>query len=360
MAGLAFVAGGVRAGRGPHPAVGAGRVGLQRGPPAGLVGASRGCALPCGVGVAGGHQRRVAVATPSHFARRVVVAVARGGGAPPTGGGTGGAGEDVAAATAAPADGKRRRPKMGVLGLFFVVVTFAWSVLFFVPMVLMHPAILMFDRVRRRAHDVVALAWLRISLATVGLAPRVVHPERLLGMDTPVMYVTNHASNLDVYAIAFLRRRFKYVSKAEIFRVPIIGWAMALTGNLSLKRSDRKSAMATFRGMVRLMKAGTSMVVFPEGTRSTSGRLGRFRLGAFKAARAAGVPVVPVTIQGTREVMPYDAIVPLRYPAQQISLTVHPPIPTDGPEDDTQVMQAAFESINAALPDGERAVLRPT
>ncbi|KAK1860280.1 hypothetical protein I4F81_002869 [Pyropia yezoensis] len=194
-------------------------------------------------------------------------------------------------------------------------------------MVLMHPAILMFDRVRRRAHDVVALAWLRISLATVGLAPRVVHPERLLGMDTPVMYVTNHASNLDVYAIAFLRRRFKYVSKAEIFRVPIIGWAMALTGNLSLKRSDRKSAMATFRGM---------------------------------AARAAGVPVVPVTIQGTREVMPYDAIVPLRYPAQQISLTVHPPIPSDGPEDDMQVMQAAFESINSALPDGERAVLRPT
>lgn len=266
----------------------------------------------------------------------------------------------AAASAAAPAGGKRRRPKAGVLGLFFLVVTFAWSVLFFVPMVLMHPAILAFDRVRRRAHDVVALAWLRISLASVGLAPRVVHAERLLGNDTPVMYVTNHASNLDVYAIAFLRRRFKYVSKAEIFRVPIIGWAMALTGNLSLKRSDRKSAMATFRGMVRLMNAGTSMVVFPEGTRSTTGRLGRFRLGAFKAARAAGVPVVPVTIQGTREVMPYDALVPLRYPAKQISLTVHPPIPTDGPEDDTQVMQAAFESINSALPDEERAVLRPT
>ncbi|GAB0495528.1 hypothetical protein MMPV_006830 [Pyropia vietnamensis] len=328
-----------------------------------MAGALRGCAWSGGAGVAGFHSRRVAVSAPTRPTRRVVVAVARGGGAPPADGGSGGAGEDVASAAAsaaAVAGGKRRRPKMGVLGLFFVVVTFAWSVLFFVPMVLMHPAVLAFDRVRRRAHDLVALAWLRISLATVGLTPRVVHAERLLGMDTPVMYVTNHASNLDVYAIAFLRRRFKYVSKAEIFRVPIIGWAMALTGNLSLKRTDRKSAMATFRGMVRLMNAGTSMVVFPEGTRSTTGRLGRFRLGAFKAARAAGVPVVPVTIRGTREVMPYDAIVPLRYPAQQISLTVHPPIPTDGPEDDMQVMQTAFELINSALPDGERAVLRPT
>jgi len=246
-----------------------------------------------------------------------------------------------------------------VLGLFFVVATFAWSVLFFVPMVLMHPAILAFDRIRRRAHDAVALSWLRISLWTVGLAPRVVHPERLLSNNQPVMYVTNHASNLDVYAIAYLRRRFKYVSKSEIFRVPIIGWAMALTGNLSLKRTDRKSAMATFRGMVRLLQSGTSMVVFPEGTRSKTGRLGRFRPGAFKAARTAGVPVVPVTIQGTREVMPFDALVPLRYPSKRITLTVHPSIPTTG-RSDTDVMQAAFEAIDSALPEGERTVLRPT
>lgn len=226
-------------------------------------------------------------------------------------------------------------------------------------MLIAHPLILLFDRASRRFHDVIAMLWMRLSLATVAVTPRVINEHNIPPRGTPVVYVANHVSYLDIFVFAYLRRRLKYVSKAEIFRIPIVGWAMRMTGNIALVRAARKGQMQAYRSMVSTLRNGISLVVFPEGTRSTTGRLQRFKPGAFRAAKQQNVDVVPVTILGTRECMPPTAFVPLCYPQKPITLVVHPALPTS--QLSLQLLaQRAYTSIQSALPIESREPLSST
>lgn len=238
--------------------------------------------------------------------------------------------------------------KMSPLGLFFFVVTYLWSFVLFIPMLLAHPFVLFFDRSRRRFHDYIAMAWMQFSMGSVFIKYKVTNAENLLPDGTPVVYVANHASYIDIYSFAYLQRRIKYVSKAEIFRMPVVGWAMAMAGNVALKRMSRRGQMEAYRKMLAVLKDGLSLVVFPEGTRSATGKLRRFQMGAFRAAKAAKVPVVPITIDGTRQMMPADALVPLRYPWNGIELIVHPPIESTDLSVE-ELRDAAFKSIDKGL-----------
>jgi len=242
-----------------------------------------------------------------------------------------------------------QRKRLSVVGIIFFIITYMWSILLFIPMAIIHPVVMWRDRTRRRLHDFITVCWIRCTFGSVMIFPKIVNKSNLPPKPTPAVFVANHSSALDIYAFAYLDRNIKFVSKAELFKLPVIGWAMGMSGHVALKRMSPRGQMEAFRNMVAVVRNGMSLVLFPEGTRSPTGKLRRFKAGAFRAAKQQNAPVVPVTILGTREVMPSHAWVPIRYPTGPISLVVHPAIDSTN-RSIAELQDMAFEAIDSALP----------
>jgi 1-acyl-sn-glycerol-3-phosphate acyltransferase len=137
--------------------------------------------------------------------------------------------------------------------------------------------------------------------------------------------VSNHLSLLDILVLFRLFRHFKWVSKIENFRVPFIGWNMSLNGYVKLKRGDKASVKEMMAQCDRLLAQGSSIMMFPEGTRSPTGRMRAFKPGAFELALRNRLPILPIAIQGTADALPKRGFVLQgRHP---LTLTVLPPIP---------------------------------
>ncbi len=149
--------------------------------------------------------------------------------------------------------------------------------------------------------------------------------EKIPPSGTAAVLVANHESFADILVLFRLFRHFKWVSKAEMFRIPGIGWNMHLNGYVRLVRGDRESIVAMLRDAARLLREGNSVVIFPEGTRSPDGRLRPFKVGAFQLALECGVPIVPILLRGTANALPKQGIV-LRG-RTEISVRVLDPIP---------------------------------
>jgi 1-acyl-sn-glycerol-3-phosphate acyltransferase len=139
--------------------------------------------------------------------------------------------------------------------------------------------------------------------------------------------VANHLSFLDILVLFRLFSHYKWVSKVENFRVPCIGWNMALNDYIPLRRGDRTSVIQMMRACERTLAAGNSIMMFPEGTRSPTGRMRRFKTGAFELAIKTLRPIQPIAIQGTHNALPKRGFVLQgRHP---ISITVLDPIPPE-------------------------------
>ena len=121
--------------------------------------------------------------------------------------------------------------------------------------------------------------------------------------------VANHLSMLDILVLFRLFSHYKWVSKIENFRVPCIGWNMSLNRYVKLRRGDRSSVMQMVRECIAHLERGSSIMMFPEGTRSPTGRLRSFKTGAFEIALAARRPVLPIVIQGTHHALPKRGVV---------------------------------------------------
>jgi 1-acyl-sn-glycerol-3-phosphate acyltransferase len=118
------------------------------------------------------------------------------------------------------------------------------------------------------------------------------------------IYVSNHQSMVDILAVFALDTPFRWVSKIENFYVPFLGWNMWLNGYVPLRRGHLPSIMKMVRTCHRRLAEGESLFVFPEGTRSSTGDLIRFYPGAFRLAVRNNVPIVPVVIDGTQDILP--------------------------------------------------------
>lgn len=116
--------------------------------------------------------------------------------------------------------------------------------------------------------------------------------------------VSNHESAIDILALYSLFRHFKWVSKIEMFRIPFIGWNMTLNRYLAIRRGDRGSVLKLLENCKETLDQGSSVLFFPEGTRSTDGRLRRFKPGAFEVALKARAPILPLVIRGTGDALP--------------------------------------------------------
>ena len=124
----------------------------------------------------------------------------------------------------------------------------------------------------------------------------------------PTIYVGNHMSTLDIPAHFFaVPVDFRFVAKSQLRFVPFIGWYLWLAGHVFINRGDRSSAIASLEKAARKIRAGTSIFLYPEGTRSQDGRVLPFKKGPFALALKARVPICPVTIEGTDNVMPKNS-----------------------------------------------------
>jgi 1-acyl-sn-glycerol-3-phosphate acyltransferase len=120
----------------------------------------------------------------------------------------------------------------------------------------------------------------------------------------PYVVVSNHESFADILLISHLPWEMKWLSKAELFRIPIMGWMMWLVGDIPVKRGFGPSAAEAMERCRRVLERRVSVMIFPEGTRSRTAELLPFKDGAFRLAIEAGVPLLPLAVSGTRTALP--------------------------------------------------------
>jgi 1-acyl-sn-glycerol-3-phosphate acyltransferase len=175
-----------------------------------------------------------------------------------------------------------------------------------------------------------ARTWSRLILLTTGVSVDVSGLERLEAGRTYV-FVANHQSIYDIPILFWsLPYQLRIIAKESLGRIPFLGWHLRRTGHMLVDRK-RPARSKIFGWASRLTANELSLIVFPEGTRSLDGRVGRFKGGSFYLALEAGLPVVPLSIVGSRHVMLRGRLA--TYPGT-VRLVVHEPIDTRGLQDD--------------------------
>jgi len=155
-----------------------------------------------------------------------------------------------------------------------------------------------------------------------------VEPLPDLDWNKPYIFVMNHQSMLDIpAAFAALPANVRFVAKKILQYVPVLGWYMMATGMIFVDRSNRAQAVASLRAAASKIRNGKSIIAYPEGTRSRDGRILPFKKGVFVLALEAGVPIVPLAIEGSGAVLPTDTF---RLRPGRVRLKVGTPIPTAG------------------------------
>ena len=211
---------------------------------------------------------------------------------------------------------------------------FYWwrTVFYLIPLITMYTVVLgtvslvstLIDRTGDFAHRC-ARAWARLILATSGVRVRVSGLEHLEAGRSYVL-AANHQSIYDIPIVfSAIPAQLRIVAKESLGRIPFMGWHLHRAGHLLVDR--RNPGPDIVEKMRRLVSESSSLIVFPEGTRSIDGRVGRFKKGSFLVAIDAGLPVVPVSIGGSSWVMKKGGIV---VQPGEVELTVHPPIATAG------------------------------
>ena len=148
----------------------------------------------------------------------------------------------------------------------------------------------------------VTRAWAAGLLRVSGVR-LVVHRAAELDPGSSYVYLANHQSLFDIPALLLaVPGRFRMVAKQSLFRIPVFGWALQAAGFVSVDRADRTAARQSFADAERRLRSGGSILLFPEGTRSTGDTLLPFKRGGFLLALRTGLPIVPVGIRGTRAV----------------------------------------------------------
>ncbi len=187
----------------------------------------------------------------------------------------------------------------------------------------------------------------RLALALSGVRVEVLHPENAKRHATN-LFVSNHVSNLDPPALFLTLPRIAVILKKELSRIPLLGYVMGLGGFIYVDRKQRNSRHHALSAGVETLRKGISLLIFPEGTRSETSEMLPFRPGPFTMAIEAGVPIVPITVHGTRELMPKGT---LRITPGRVTLRFHEPVETSGfrSEDRGRLMERVRRVMEQAL-----------
>lgn len=175
----------------------------------------------------------------------------------------------------------------------------------------------------------------------------------------PYVVVGNHQSLADIPVISCLPWEMKWVAKAELFRIPFVGWQMKLAGDISVDRSDSRSGARALMAARKYLQDRCSVMFFPEGTRSRHGGVGAFSEGPFRLAIKEQLPVLPIVIDGTRNALPKHS---WRFgEPSSIHLKVLPAVSTEGlsSKDAARLTEDVRKRIEDQLTDWRNATGRP-
>ena len=220
----------------------------------------------------------------------------------------------------------------------FRVPPFHWwrTVFYLIPAISVYTIVLgtlsiassLFENTGRFAHWC-ARTWARLILMTTGVEVEVSGLERL-DPNRAYVFVSNHQSIYDIPILFWsLPYQLRIIAKESLGSFPFLGWHLRRTGHMLVNRR-RPDRTKIFGWASRLTTNGLCLIVFPEGTRSRDGRVGRFKGGSFHLALQAGLPVVPISVVGSRHVMLKGRLA--TYPGD-VKLVVHDPIDTEGMAD---------------------------
>ncbi|HXA64219.1 MAG TPA: lysophospholipid acyltransferase family protein [Bryobacteraceae bacterium] len=164
-----------------------------------------------------------------------------------------------------------------------------------------------FDPTRHK-QNAIARAWARVLLAVSRVKVRVEGLEKIKE-DGSYVFVSNHLSYMDTpVALANIPVQFRFLAKRGLFQIPFMGWHLARAGHIPVPRGDARAAVKTMTLAAQVVREQKiSLLIFPEGGRSRKGEMRPFMEGAAYIAIRAGVPLVPIGLQGTREVLPYGS-----------------------------------------------------
>lgn len=201
----------------------------------------------------------------------------------------------------------------------------------------------LFERDGRRQHWC-AQVWCRMIARTAGAPVTVFGLENLTPGQSYVLLST-HQSWMDIPAmLGYLPLQLRIAAKKSLFWIPFMGWHLQRAGHIPIDRSSTENAVTSLQRSAEYLRDGVCVFIFPEGTRSADGALHPFKKGGFRLAIQAGVPIVPVSIIGSRAVLPRDSSI---FRAGPMQMYVDRPIPTEGMTEDD--LSDLSEKVRAAM-----------
>lgn len=190
--------------------------------------------------------------------------------------------------------------------------------------------------------------WARMILLVTGVRVSIIGKQKIQCGKRYVI-ISNHQSQFDILAlVTSLGLQFRWVIKKEILKIPLFGWALYAARNMFIDRGDREKALASIHHGIERLPDGVSILVFAEGTRSVDGRLGKFKKGGFMISIEKGIPLLPVAVKGSREILPKGKFA---YRSGEIEVVVCDPInPSDYTHDSIEkLIERTHSAIVEAL-----------
>lgn len=189
--------------------------------------------------------------------------------------------------------------------------------------------------------------WARTLLRAGGVRVHL-HDAHRIARGEARVYVSNHVSWYDVFALAAVLPRYKWIAKAELAKIPLFGYAARAAGMIFIDRDNRKAAFAQYETAAQCLREGASVIVCPEGTRGATYAIRPFKKGPFVLALAAGVPIVPCIVHGTIAIHPRGS---WRVRRGDVHIHFLEEIPTEGLayEQRDQLAQRTWDSMAAAM-----------
>jgi len=188
------------------------------------------------------------------------------------------------------------------------IVGILYMILFFPITFIIWLLVLPFDRKRKIMHWMLVYQSLILSRILPIWKIRIEGRDKALKGTTYVI-ISNHQSILDILLINCLRYRFRWISKIENMKLPVLGWYLRMAKYITVDRGNKESKEEMLEKSYHCLKDNTSIMLFPEGTRSLDGEIGFFRRGAFQLAINAGKPILPILIDGTGGILPKHGLI---------------------------------------------------